>query len=296
MRFPDDGSDYTVSMFDTLVETETLAAHIDDPAWVLFDCRASLADQEAGPRSYAAGHIPGARHMHLERELSGPVTPDTGRHPLPDPRSLAETLGCAGVDADIQIVAYDDMQGAYAARLWWLTRWLGHTRVAVLNGGWQQWLREERPISQALPTHPPRQFPFKDASSEAWIHVADVLELVRGRKRGLLLDARSPARFRGEEETIDPVAGHVPGAVSLPFAGNVAEDGRFKSPAELRRRYEQVMQGLRPGQVICMCGSGVTACHDLLAMEAAGLKGARLYAGSWSEWIHDPTRPIASGG
>ena len=283
-------------MFDTLVETEALAAHLDDPAWVLFDCRASLADPEAGPKAYATSHIPGARHIHLERELSGPVTPDTGRHPLPDPRSLAVVLGRAGVAAETQIVAYDDMQGAYAARLWWLARWLGHTQVAVLNGGWQQWLKEERPVTAALPMPRAQTFPSRDVPGNAVMSVIDVLELVRGRKHGVLLDARAPARFRGDEEPVDPVAGHIPGAVNLPFAGNIAEDGRFKSPAELRRRFEQASAGLRSDQVICMCGSGVTACHNLLAMEAAGLKGARLYAGSWSEWIRDPTRPVARGG
>ena len=283
-------------MFDTLVETEALAAHLDDPAWVLFDCRASLADPEAGPKAYATSHIPGARHTHLERELSGPVTPDTGRHPLPDPRSLAVVLGRAGVAAETQIVAYDDMQGAYAARLWWLARWLGHTQVAVLNGGWQQWLKEERPVTAALPTPRAQTFPSRDVPGNAVMSVIDVLELVRGRKHGVLLDARATARFRGDEEPVDPVAGHIPGAVNLSFAGNIAEDGRFKSPAELRRRFEQASAGLRSDQVICMCGSGVTACHNLLAMEAAGLKGARLYAGSWSEWIRDPTRPVARGG
>lgn len=283
-------------MFDTLVETEALAAHLADPDWVLFDCRASIADPEAGPRAYAAGHIPGARHLHMEHDLSGPVTPDTGRHPLPDPRTLAATLGRAGVGADTQVVAYDDMQGAMAARLWWLLRWLGHRRVAVLNGGWQQWLREDRAVSLEPPAHPPRRFPFQDTSAGAWMPVADVLELVRGRKRGMLLDARAPVRFRGDEESVDPVAGHVPGAVNLPFAGNIAEDGRFRNPAELRRRFERVLGGVRPDQVVAMCGSGVTACHNLLAMEVAGLKDARLYAGSWSEWIRDPTRPVARGG
>ncbi|HEV2110808.1 MAG TPA: sulfurtransferase [Gammaproteobacteria bacterium] len=282
-------------MLDTLVETEALAAHLADPAWVLFDCRDTLADPEAGPRMFAAGHIPGARHIHLGRELSGPITPDTGRHPLPDPRVLAAALGRAGVDATTQIVAYDDVQGAFAARLWWLARWLGHRQVAVLNGGWQQWLAEGRPVSREPPSHPPREFPLLDAPSESWVPVADIVELVRGRKRGVLLDARAAARFRGEEESIDPVAGHVPGAVSAPFAGNIAADGRFKSPAELRRRFEQLLSGLRPDQAISMCGSGVTACHNLLAMETAGLKGARLYAGSWSEWIRDPARPVASG-
>lgn len=280
-------------MYDTLVETETLAAHLADPVWVVFDCRSSITDPAAGQRAYAAGHIPGARHLHLEKDLSGPVTPDTGRHPLPDPRTLAATLGRAGVGADTQVVAYDDMQGAIAARLWWLSRWLGHRQVAVLNGGWQQWLKEDRSVSLEPATHPPREFPFREPAAGAWLPVTDVLELVRGRKRGLLLDARAAGRFRGEGETIDPVAGHVPGAVSAPFADNIAEDSRFKNPAELRRRFEQLLGGTRPDQVITMCGSGVTACHNLLAMEVAGLKDARLYAGSWSEWIRDPSRPVA---
>lgn len=287
--------DYTVRMFDTLVETETLAAHLNDPAWVLFDCRASITDPEAGPKAYAAGHIPGARHVHMERELSSPITPETGRHPLPDPQRLAALLGRAGVGGDSQVVAYDDFQGAYAARLWWLLHWLGHRRVAVLNGGWQQWLKEARPVTTAAPVATTKNFPFTAVTEGMIIPVGEVLELVRGRKHGLLLDARAPVRFRGEEEAVDPVAGHVPGAVNLPFAGNIAEDGRFKNPAELRRRLEQALAGTRSDQAVFMCGSGVTACHNLLAMEIAGLKGGRLYPGSWSEWIRDPTRPVARG-
>lgn len=280
-------------MYDTLVETETLAVHLVDPDWAIFDCRSVLGDPEAGPKAYAQGHIPGARYIHLERDLSGSVTPDTGRHPLPDPRALAETLGRAGVDGRVQLVAYDDAGGVYAARLWWLTRWLGHTRVAVLNGGWQRWLAETRPISRDSVRPAARQFDYKEAAGDVWLSTADVLEMVRGRKRGVLLDARAPVRYRGEQEPIDPVAGHVPGAVNLPHAGNVSEDGRFMNPAALRQRFEAALGGLRPDQAVCMCGSGVTACHNLLAMEVAGLKGARLYAGSWSEWIRDPTRPVA---
>lgn len=280
-------------MYDTLVETKTLAAHLADPDWAVFDCRSVLNDPEAGPQAYVQGHIPGARYIHLERDLSGTVTPDTGRHPLPDPRTLAETLGSAGVDGRVQLVAYDDAGGVFASRLWWLARWLGHTRAAVLNGGWQQWLKDGRPVSRDEVRPGVRQFDYKNAADGAWLSTADVLELVRGRKRGLLLDARAPIRFRGEQEPIDPVAGHVPGAVNLPHAGNVAEDGRFRSPAALRKRYEEALVGLRPEHAVCMCGSGVTACHNLLAMEVAGLKGGRLYAGSWSEWIRDPSRPIA---
>lgn len=282
-------------MFDTLVETETLAAHLNDPTWVLFDCRASITDREAGPKAYAAGHIPGARHIHMEHELAGPITPETGRHPLPDPQRLAAVLGRAGVGRDTQVVAYDDFQGAYAARLWWLLRWLGHRRAAVLNGGWQQWLKEERPVNVETPTPAAKEFPFADVAEGMTMSAGEVLELVRGRKHGLLLDARAPVRFRGEEETVDPVAGHVPGAVNLPFVGNMAEDGRFRNPAELRRRFEQALAATRPEQAVFMCGSGVTACHNLLAMEIAGLKGGRLYPGSWSEWIRDPMRPVARG-
>jgi thiosulfate/3-mercaptopyruvate sulfurtransferase len=280
-------------MHDTLVATEILAAHLADPDWAVFDCRSVLGDPEAGPKAYAQGHVPGARYIHLERELSGPVTPDTGRHPLPDPSILAGILGRAGVDGRVQIVAYDDAGGVYAARLWWLTRWLGHTRVAVLNGGWQQWMREGRPVSTDAVRPAARQFDFKGTVDAAWLSTAEVLEMVRGRKRGLLLDARAPVRYRGEQEPIDPVAGHVPGAVNLPHAGNVSEDGRFNDPAALRQRYEAALCCMRPEQAVCMCGSGVTACHNLLAMEIAGLKGARLYAGSWSEWIRDPARPVA---
>lgn len=282
-------------MFETLIETETLAAHIEDPDWVVFDCRSSITDPEAGPSAYATGHIPGARHIHLERELSGPVTPESGRHPLPDPRRLAGILGRAGVGARSQVIAYDDANGAYAARLWWLLRWLRHPYAAVLNGGWQQWLKENRPVSTAAATRAAKEFPFSATAEGTTMPTVEVLELVRGRKRGLLFDARAAVRYHGDAETVDSVAGHIPGAINLPFADNVDEDGRFKCPAELRRRFEQALAGIRPEQTVFMCGSGVTACHNLLAMEIAGLKGGRLYPGSWSEWIRDSTRPVARG-
>jgi thiosulfate/3-mercaptopyruvate sulfurtransferase len=282
-------------MFDTLVETEVLAAHLSDPHWVCFDCRGVLTDLEAGPRAYATGHIAGARYLHLERDLSGPVTPETGRHPLPDPRLLAEKLGRAGVGRHTQVVAYDDAGGVYAARLWWLLRWLGHRESAVLNGGWQQWLKEGRPAETAVSQAEPRRFPFHEPSHEGWLSTADVLDMVQGRKRGLLLDARTPARFRGDEEPIDPVAGHVPGALNLPFTANLAEDGRFSAPAALRQRFEAVLGEFHPEQAVHMCGSGVTTCHNLLAMELAGMKHAKLYAGSWSEWIRDRKRPVSKG-
>ncbi|HSN17491.1 MAG TPA: sulfurtransferase [Gammaproteobacteria bacterium] len=282
-------------MFDTLIETEVLAAHVHDPKWVVFDCRSVLTDLEAGPRMYMAGHIPGARYLHLERDLSGPVTPQTGRHPLPDPAALAAKLGEAGVGRGTQVAVYDDAGGAIAARLWWLLRWLGHRQVAVLNGGWQQWLKEARPISKDLPHPLARDFHYHGVGQSDYLTTGEVMEMVRGHRKGLLVDARAAHRYRGEGETIDPVAGHVPGTINLPFSGNLGEDGRFHSPAVLRQRFESALGDAVPDRTVFMCGSGVTACHDLLAMELAGMKGARLYAGSWSEWIRDSTRPVAKG-
>ncbi|HEY4126459.1 MAG TPA: sulfurtransferase [Gammaproteobacteria bacterium] len=282
-------------MFDTLVETEVLAAHLDDPQWIVFDCRSVLSDPEAGPRAYAAGHIPGAHYLHLERDLSSPIAPQSGRHPLPDPEALVHKLGRAGVGKGVQVVAYDDAGGAYAARLWWLLRWLGHPESAVLNGGWQQWLKEQRATETATPVSTPRDFPYRGPDRGLWLTSDQVLQMVRGERKGLLLDARGPARFRGDEEPIDPVAGHVPGAHNLPFTNNLAADGRFSSPAVLRHRFEEALGSYRAEQAVVMCGSGVTACHNLLAMELAGMKEAKLYAGSWSEWICDRERPVAKG-
>ena len=280
-------------MFDTLVETEVLAAHLSDPGWVVFDCRSTLTDPEAGPRAYAAGHIPGARYLHLEHDLSGAITPHSGRHPLPEPEVLVQKLSRAGVGKDTQVVAYDDSGGPYAARLWWLLRWLHHPQVAVLNGGWQQWLKEQRAVDAAPPAPLPRDFPYSGADRSLWLSTEQVLQIVRGQRKGLLLDARGAVRFRGEEEPIDPVAGHVPGARNLPFTGNLSADGRFNAPATLRHRFEETLGGHPAEQAVLMCGSGVTACHNLLAMELAGMKEAKLYAGSWSEWIRDPARPVA---
>lgn len=281
-------------MFDTLVETEVLAAHLQDPHWVLFDCRHQLSDPEAGWKRYLETHIPGACYLHLERDLSSPVTPDTGRHPLPDARRLVERLAECGVNEATQIVAYDDAGGAIAARLWWLARWLGHRPVAVLNGGWQWWIKEQRAVTADIPAPAPGNFHGRP-NDGMWASTTEILELARGRKRELLVDARAADRYRGANESIDPVAGHVPGAINLPYAENIAADGRFKDATSLRRRFEQALGTMSAERSIGMCGSGVTACHNLLAMEVAGLHGARLYAGSWSEWIRDPSRPVARG-
>lgn len=279
--------------FTTLVTTAELARHLDDPDWVVFDCRFILNDPEAGRRAYAAGHIPGARYAHLNDDLSGPVTANTGRHPLPDPGLLAGKLGRWGVDAATQVVAHDDSFGAMAARLWWLLRWLGHDAVAVLDGDLRAWLREKRPMTSAEPVVKPRAFSAR-VRADAWLDSAAVERLVQTGD-GVLLDARAEERFRGEVEPFDRVAGHVPGAISLPFEDNLQPSGRFLPPEELRDLYRHALGDISADRVAHMCGSGVTACHNLLAMEHAGLAGARLYVGSWSEWITDPRRPIARG-
>ena len=279
--------------FTTLISSEQLAAHLDNPEWVVVDCRFSLADPGSGERAYRAGHIPTARYAHLDRDLSAPVTATSGRHPLPPREALIATLAAWGVTHDCQVVAYDDAGGAFAARLWWLLRSVGQQRAAVLDGGWSRWLQEGRPVTDVEPA--PRQTLFRAMPPlAAWLSTAQ-LQAGLAQQTVCLLDARAAERFRGEAEPIDTVAGHVPGAVNHPFQDNLAADGCFLSPDRLRRQFMQRLGRFQPEETVHMCGSGVTACHNLLAMEFAGLTGSRLYAGSWSEWIRDPTRPVAKG-
>lgn len=273
----------------TLVSVEDLAAHLDDPAWVVCDCRHDLANYEAGRSAYAESHIPGARFLHLDEDLSGPKTGLNGRHPLPHPITFTLRLGALGIDNATQVVAYDASGGCYAARLWWMLRWVGHERAAVLDGGWTAWTKAGRPVTAALPecratTFNPSLQPARATDSR---YVAGHLNEVQ------MVDARSPDRFRGENETLDPVAGHIPGAVNRFFRLNLAEDGRFKTPSQLKREFHDVIGTRSPARVVHQCGSGVTACHNLLAMEVAGLHGSILYPGSWSEWCSDPARPVA---
>jgi len=279
--------------FTTLISSEQLAGYLDDSAWVLIDCRFSLADPGAGERAYRAGHIPTARYAHLERDLSAPTTACSGRHPLPQRETLIAALGAWGVGHDSQVVAYDDAGGAFAARLWWLLRSVGQQRVAVLDGGWGRWLQEGRPVTDVEPV--PQQALFRARPPlAAWLSTAQ-LQVGLAQQAFCLVDARAAERFRGEVEPIDTVAGHVPGAVNLPFQHNLAADGRFLSPDQLRRQFMPLLGRFRPEETVHMCGSGVTACHNLLAMEVAGLSGSRLYPGSWSEWIRDPARPVVRG-
>jgi len=279
--------------FTTLIDAATLASQIERDDLMLFDCRAELGNPHWGEAEYARSHLPGAQFLHLDRDLSGPVSADSGRHPLPDPDAFAVLLGQLGAQAVSQLVAYDQGNGAYAARLWWLARWIGHRNVAVLDGGMAAWTAAGLPVETSRRVPVPRQFEA-NLTAGAWVDSATVDDL-RRRPGTVLVDARGSERFAGRNETIDPVAGHIPGARNAPFTGNLAADGRFLPAQALRLRWNTLLGSQPAAGMIAMCGSGVTACHNLLAMEHAGLAGARLYAGSWSEWIRDPRRPIATG-
>jgi thiosulfate/3-mercaptopyruvate sulfurtransferase len=286
--------------FHTLIDVQSLRALLADgrpmpnsatrAALVLLDCRFDLGNPAAARQAYSAGHIPGARYVDLNRDLAAPVTAHSGRHPLPDPAALARFFGSLGIGDDTQVVVYDDANGSFAARAWWLLRWLGHLAVAVLDGGFKAWAAAGGAVDAAQPERCTGRFTvrFKPGSVAT---SAEVLQALADPER-LLVDARAAERFAGTAEPIDPVAGHVPGAVNHPFACNLGSDGHFLPPPELRRRWLERLAGILPGNAILMCGSGITACHNLLAMELAGLGGARLYAGSWSEWIRDPSRPV----
>ena len=277
----------------TLVSAAELAARLADPDWLVADCRAELSDREAGARAWRAGHIPGAIHADLERDLSAPVTPRTGRHPLPPVEAIAATFSRWGVTGTTQVVAYDAGNGAYAARLWWMLRYLGHDAVAVLDGGFAAWLAGGHPVSDAAVTRRPAAFVAR-ARPEMLCDAGGVqAALARGE---LLVDVRGAERFAGKVEPLDAVAGHVPGAVNLPFTQNLDETSRFRPGAELAELWRSRTGVTAGSSPICMCGSGVTACQALLSLEIAGIGGGRLYAGSWSEWIRDPGRPVAREG
>lgn len=280
-------------MFSTVVSTEQLAQHANAPAWVVIDCRFTLTNIEAGRAAYARGHLPGARYAHLDQDLAGPKNGSNGRHPLPDAQAFAQKLGAWGIDADTQVVVYDDSFGAIAVRLWWMLRWMGHDAVALLDGGLPKWQREQRPLTADLPQVTPKVFTAQVRHD--MVVDTDAVLTATSTHAALIVDARAEMRFIGEIEPLDPVAGHVPGAKNLPFDDNLAMDGTLLPAAELRERYTELLDGKSPEQVIHMCGSGVTTCHNLLAMEIAGLKGGKLYAGSWSEWVADPSRPVAKG-
>jgi thiosulfate/3-mercaptopyruvate sulfurtransferase len=277
----------------TLVSADDLAANLSNPELVVVDCRFDLRDPGAGERAYLASHVPGAIYAHLDRDLADLSRPGRGRHPLPEADAFCATLSRWGMTPRHQLVAYDAGDCAHAARLWWMVRMLGHERVAVLDGGLAAWASQGKPLDSAIPRPKPGKFSGRfDVRSMASTAVV-AARMASG--NGKLIDARAEERFRGEIEPIDRVPGHIPGAVNRPFGRNLGPDGKFKSPGALGEEFRALLGDSPSNEALLMCGSGVTACHNLLAMEHAGLRGARVYPGSWSEWVSDPSRPIARG-
>lgn len=277
----------------TLIRVGQLADRLADANTLVFDCRFDLNDPDNGRKDYDTGHIPGARYAHLNDNLAGPVGLGTGRHPLPDVDVFITWLREQGLCNRHQVVIYDDSAGAMAARLWWMLRhWLGHTATAVLDGGWNAWAEAGLPVESARPETVPGDFAARPDTSR--VVDSDTVAQRLNQGSACLIDARMPRRFRGEMEPLDPAAGHIPGARNVPFTANLAASGRFAEPGTLRSQYQQVLEHHAPADTICSCGSGVTACHNLLAMDLAGLSGAQLYVGSWSAWCSDPARPIVT--
>lgn len=278
--------------YNTIIEADVLAQHLDDPDWVILDCRDSLTDADYGPRSYAEAHIPNAQYCYLLDDFSSPITESTGRHPVPDMQQLSRKLGDWGIGDHTQVVVYDDMNGAIAARMWWQIRALGHSKVALLNGGLNYWLAQKLPMTAEVPTPKPTRFKGQFDESQL-IDVKTVLENIET-PQFTLLDARAAPRFKGEQEPFDPVAGHVPNAINRDFSQNLGENGLFLTPTELKQQFEPLLAQAPNQQIVHMCGSGVTANHNLLAMEIAGLTGSKLFLGSWSQWVADASRPVAT--
>jgi thiosulfate/3-mercaptopyruvate sulfurtransferase len=279
-------------MYKTLIDASTLAARMSDPNWVVIDCRFDLANPDAGERMYVEGHIPGARYAHLDRHLSGTKTGTNGRHPLPTPDAMCRTFGELGIDATKQVVAYDADNSMYASRLWWMLRWMGHDAVAVLDGGLSGWQREGRAVRGGAETSATTL--FTGAPQPGWRLTVDEVSALVGDPVRLLVDSRAPDRYRGENETIDKVGGHIPGAANYFYQQNLTAEKTFKAPDDLQTQWAAILKGRDPQDMVVYCGSGVTACHNLLALEHAGIRGAKIFPGSWSEWSADPKRPIAT--
>lgn len=280
-------------LWQTLIDAVSLRNLLGDPAVVVIDCRFDLADAGSGERAYLAGHIPGAQYAHLDRDLSDLTRPGRGRHPLPDSEAFCASLERWGVTPAHQVIAYDADSGTHAARLWWMLRLLGHRRAAVLDGGLAAWVVQGGELARQAPRIASGQYKARFDSRSVVTTAVIAARMANG--NGLLLDARAAARFRGEIEPLDPRAGHVPGAINRPFMDNLGPDGRFLPAETLASQFHSLIGACPASEVVQMCGSGVTACHNLLAMEHAGLAGSRVYAGSWSEWVSVPGRPVATG-
>jgi thiosulfate/3-mercaptopyruvate sulfurtransferase len=282
-------------LYTTLISAAELAPHVTDPNWVVIDCRHDLTKPDTGRDAYATGHIPGAGFAHLDTDLSdkrpGPKGEFRGRHPLPERDAFIETLRRWGVNDDSQVIAYDAQGGMFAARLWWMLRSVGHEAVAVLDGGLQAWQAQGGQVSSGQRSGPRGNISLRPSIVTS-VTVDEVVANLSSQAR-TVIDARAPDRFRGENETLDPVGGHIPGAKNRFFKDNLQADGRFKPAEQLRAEFGGLIRSPESG--IMQCGSGATACHNLLAMEIAGLSGAALYPGSWSEWCADPARPVGTG-
>ena len=276
-----------------LIDPRDLSLHLNDPQWVIFDCRHDLMDLAKGERLYREGHIPGAHFANIDTDLSGEKTGRNGRHPLPSPAAFAAFLARHGVSQTAAIVAYDDVGGQFASRLWWMARWIGLANVYLLDGGIGKWIAERRAISTDVPV--PQPVALKANPDPLMLCGAADVQAHLGDPAHRLIDARTPERYRGEVEPIDPVAGHIPGAVNRFFKDNLNADLTLRPPDEIVQGFTALIGDVLPANVIHQCGSGVTACMNIFAMEMAGLKGSRLYAGSWSEWVSDPARPIVKG-
>lgn len=281
-------------MSESILTAAALNQYLNQPDWRVFDARFSLADPMAGERAYQEGHIPGAIYAHLDRDLSQPIVPGvTGRHPLPEKKHWEETLKKWGLHRDLTLIVYDDQIGGIAARLWWMLRWSGFSKVMVLDGGWQAWVANGYPINQDIPI--PGSSAFIPEYHDDWLVPVEGVERWRQDPAFCVVDSREAIRYRGEQEPIDPVAGHIPGAVNLPFGENMTSTKAWKSVTELHDRFSLIANQASADRTVFYCGSGVTACHNILAYHQAGLGMPRLYAGSWSHWITDAKRPVALG-
>ena len=289
--------------FHTVIEIDVLLENLHEESWAIFDCRYEITDPEHGERVYLEGHIPGAQYINLENDLSARPDGRNGRHPLPSPDNLARLLSSRGIDRGTQVVAYDARGGGFAARLWWSLRFLGHFDVAVLNGGYPEWIRKGYPINKGRETRSAARF-LPEVQVEMLVDHNDIerasnspnlqgVTIEDSESAVRLIDSRAPERYAGLEEPYDPVAGHIPGAINRDWTLNLDPQGSFVSQTSLRSAFDSILDESRPSEAIVYCGSGVTACQSILAMEYVGLEGARLYAGSWSEWCSDPDRPVA---
>lgn len=282
-------------VYQTLISAAELVHMLDAPDWAIVDCRFSLSESERGRQDYLQAHIPRAVYAHLNEDLSGEIVPGkTGRHPLPAIETFADVLSNWGIDTGVQVVAYDESGGSMAAaRLWWMLRWMGHDAVAVLDGGWQHWQQAGYPVAAGVERRAYKTF-TPQVRRELLVTTGEVMARLHD-PDFRLVDVRSGERYRGEQESIDPVAGHIPGAMSAPFADTLGADSRFLPQPEMHLHFEHLLGKAPPERAIFYCGSGVTSAHTLLALAHAGFRDGRLYAGSWSEWITDPNRPTAKG-